>query len=161
MIVGHPLEKVTVVFIIPVVLVQALVQLPSPLGLVEVIVVIAPGSGVAVLQAGAAFRQEGLRGGAVFPGHLGQTPGQVGRGGQSVAFSPHDLVRRPLHRSSEEALVPGDDSIADGGVGRGGRVGRAEIGSSWNGRTVADEGRHQICQRARGRGENSASAEPP
>lgn len=119
MILGHPLEKITVVFIIPVVLVQALVQLPSPLGLVEMLVVITPGSGVAVLQPGAGFRQEGLRGGAVFPRHLGQTPRQVGRCGQSVAFSPHYLVRSSLHRSSEEALVPGDDSIAAGGVGGG------------------------------------------
>lgn len=118
MIVGHPLEKVAVVLIIPVVVVQALVQLPPPLGVVEMLVVISAGSrGVAVLQRGAALRQEGLRGGAVFPGHLGQAPRQVGRGGQSVALSPQDLVGRSLHWSAEEALVPGDEPI--GAVGGG------------------------------------------
>lgn len=151
MILGHPLEKITVVLIIPVVLVQAVAELPSPLGIVEMIVEIPAGSGVAVLQPGSGFRQEGLRGGAVFPRHLGQTPGQVGGGGQSVAFSPQDLVRRPLHRSPQEALVPGDDSVAPGAVGGGRGVGRADVGSSGNGRAVADEGRHQICRRARRR----------
>lgn len=139
MILGHPLEKITVVFIIPVVLVQAVVQLTSPLGVVEMIVVIAPGSGVAVLQPGAGFGEEGLRGGAVFPRDLSQTPGKVGRCRQSVAFSPHYFVRRPLHRSSEEALVPGNNSISPRGVGRGCGVGRADISSSWNGRTVTDK----------------------
>lgn len=118
--------------------------------------VIKPG-GVPVLGHGAYVREEGLRRASIFVRQVSQAARQVRRRRHAVAFSAGHLVRRPLHRRAEEALVAWHGGLPAGchRVGGGPHVRQWDLCASRYCRSMTDEWGHKICRQVNGAGGTS------
>lgn len=115
--------------------------------------VIKPG-GIPVLRHGAYVCEEGLRRASVLVRQVSQAARQVRRRRHAVAFPAGHLVRGPLHRRAEEALIAWHSRLPAGRhrVGGGTHVRQRDLCASRYCGSMTDEWGHKICRKANGAG---------